>query len=379
MGLNYYWRDVLKISNKRIIICLLWIGISTQLFSGSFARAADKENCLMCHKHRFNVRIDENGTKRNFHVNETLYGHSVHRNISCRDCHTYITKIPHDPVTQKVNCANQCHIKPPFAQEKFSHKKIIALYNESAHGIKPDDPQLLKNAQPNCKFCHLNPLYTKISEKRVAYKETLTRCNNCHPQSGVTMAYKHITHRLRKKTSRSSREIVQLCTKCHGDKKMMKKLNVSKKALQAVDSYNRSVHGKLVRLGSQKAANCISCHASSALHDINKNDHKKATINKKNIMQMCSQCHKNTDKMFIDIAVHPDTVHAGNPIINLVSISLGLGMYGSVLALVGLLLFETLGRRKDGARLLLKSGTIWYGKPKSKSKKTDRRSYGNNL
>ncbi|NOX34139.1 MAG: hypothetical protein GXP56_10460 [Deltaproteobacteria bacterium] len=359
----------MKISNRRIIFWLLWIGISAQLFSVSFAKAADKENCLMCHKYRSNARIDETGKKRNFHVNEKLYNRSVHRNISCRDCHTYITKIPHDPVTQKVNCANQCHIRPPFAQEKFSHKKIIDLYNESAHGVKPDDPQVLKDALPNCKFCHLNPLYTKISEKRVAYKETLARCYNCHPESGVIMAYKHITHRLRKRTSRSSRKIVKLCTKCHGDNVLMKKLNVSKKALRAVDTYNRSVHGKLVRLGSQKAANCINCHASSALHDINKRDNKKATINKDNIMQVCRQCHKNADQMFINIAVHPEAVHSGNPIIKLVSISLGLGMYGSVLALVGLLLLETLGRRKDGARLLLKRGTIWYGKQKSKSPK----------
>ncbi|MDA3787679.1 MAG: hypothetical protein PF503_04205 [Desulfobacula sp.] len=359
----------MKISNRCIMIWVLWIGISTLLFCGSTAVAADKENCFMCHKHRFNARVDENGQKRNYYVNEMLYSHSVHRNISCRDCHTYITKIPHDPITENVNCANQCHIKPPFAQEKFSHKKIINIFQESAHGFKPDDPELLKNAQPNCKFCHLNPLYTKISEDRVSYKETLARCTNCHPERGVTMAYKHITHRLRKKTSRSSREIVELCSKCHEDRKLMKELNVSEKALQAVDSYNQSVHGKLVRLGSQKAANCISCHASSALHDINKSDNKKATINKDNIIQICNQCHKNTDQMFVDIAVHPDTAHAGNPIIKMISLSLSLGMYGSVLALVGLLLLETMGRRKDGARLRLKQGTIWHGKPKSVSEK----------
>ncbi|MCF6246971.1 MAG: hypothetical protein L3J69_06370 [Desulfobacula sp.] len=359
----------MEISKKCIVLYVLWLGINTLFFNDSLAVAADKENCLMCHKHRFNARIDENGRKRNYHVNENLYSHSVHRNISCRDCHTYITKIPHDPVTLKVNCANQCHIRPPFAQEKFSHRKIVDLYKNSVHGGKPEDSEILQKALPNCKFCHLNPLYSKISEKRVSYKETLARCNNCHPQSGVEMAYKHITHRLRKKTSRSSREIVQLCGKCHGDKNLMQKLNVSKKAMDAVESYNRSVHGKLVQLGSQKAANCINCHASSALHDINKADNPGSTISKDKIMNTCRQCHKNTDEMFVDIAVHPDITHAGNPIIKMISLSLGLGMYGSVLALVGLLLLETVGRRKDGARLVLKKGTTWYGKQKSVSGK----------
>jgi hypothetical protein len=36
----------------------------------------------------------------------------------------------------------------------------------------------LKQAKPYCKYCHSNPLYSKISEERVPYAETLRRCLN---------------------------------------------------------------------------------------------------------------------------------------------------------------------------------------------------------
>jgi hypothetical protein len=362
-------RSVLKIIKRHIIPTLLAAGIFMLLLPDSPARAADEYNCLMCHKHRYSGRIDENGKRWNYNVDEFLYNHSVHHSIECRDCHSYIKRIPHDPVTQNVNCGNQCHIKPPFAQEKFSHEKLIGIYNQSAHGIEPQDSEELKNAKPFCKYCHLNPMYTQISEKTVSFKESLQRCFNCHPQRGVIQAYKHMAHRLRKKTSRSSQEIVQLCSTCHGDVALMKKLNVSERALTAVESYNRSIHGKLVRLGSQKAANCISCHASNALHDIYKKDDPRATIYKDNIAKTCSQCHEKTNSAFINIAVHPSAEHEGNPIIYLVSIFFRVVLYGSVFSMVGLMLFETFGRWTDGIKLILINGTSWRGPSKRRSKK----------
>lgn len=344
-----------------IIFFVLTIGFS--------AEAADKENCLMCHKYSFMGRIDENGKKINFNVSEHIYAKSVHHNVPCRDCHTSITKLPHDPVTEEVNCANECHLKPPFSDENFSHKKIIEIYNESAHAIKPGDSSELKKAKPYCKFCHLNPLYTRVDERRIAFEKTLFRCRNCHQEKGVTQAYKHITHRLRHKTSRSPQEIVQLCAKCHQDSTLMKKLNVSREGQEAVKTYLRSIHGKSITLGSQKTADCISCHASSALHDIYKKENKKASIYKDNIMQTCRQCHARTNSWLVQIAVHPKAHHEGHPAIHFISIFFTFALYGTVFSLLGLLLMETRSRKKDGIKFLLKRGTSWRGKLKHRAKK----------
>jgi hypothetical protein len=234
--------------------------VSIALSVGINAGAADKENCLMCHKYPFVGRVDENGKRINYHVDEKIYSSSVHRNVSCRECHTSINKIPHDPVKEKVNCANVCHVKTPFSQERFSHERIIEVYEKSAHAPQPGDSAQLKEAKPDCKFCHLNPMFTRVSEERVDYHESLNRCLNCHQEKGVTQAYKHMTHRLRKKTSRSPQEIVELCAKCHQDVELMQELNVSKRGITAVETYKQSIHGKSVTLGSEVAADCmLSC------------------------------------------------------------------------------------------------------------------------
>ena len=347
-------------------LCLFFTVVGVLLFAGLPAEAQDKENCLMCHKYRFLGRIDENGKRFNYNVDEHFFAHSIHRSIACRECHTSINKIPHDPVTEEVNCANSCHVKPPFSEEKFSHTKIIDIYKQSAHAVRPDDPPAVKSAKPNCKFCHLNPLYTRVEEKLIDYEKTLQRCLNCHEKQGVTAAYMHVTHRLRKKTSRSPQEIVELCSKCHDDREMMKKLDVSKEALMAVETYNRSIHGKSIALGSQMTADCISCHASNALHDIYKKDDPKATIYKDNLMATCRQCHEKTNSWFIGIAVHPHVERDKNPVVYFASIFFRLALYGSLFSMVGLMAIETFGRRKDGVRFLLRHGTAWRGKSKDR-------------
>jgi hypothetical protein len=333
------------------------------------ADAADKENCLMCHKYRQFGRIDEQGRKKNYSVNENIYANSIHRNVPCRDCHTYITKLPHDPVTEEVSCANECHIKPPFAKENFSHKKIIDVYNKSVHGVKDDDSPALKAAKPYCKYCHLNPVYTRVAEERIGYEETLARCLNCHEEKGVTQAYKHITHRLRHKTSRSPQEIVQLCSKnCHADVDHMKKFKVSKESLESVETYNRSIHGKAVALGSEKAADCVSCHATSAIHDIYKKDEPHSMVHKTNLVRTCEQCHDKVNNRFIQIDVHSGITREEKPLLYFVNIGLSFALYGTIFGLMGLALFETFGRKKDGIKWQLRQGTTWRGKSKRGNK-----------
>ena len=347
---------------QRVLLLLFLISALFLKFEAASIYAADEENCLMCHKHRFMGRIGENGKINNYNVDESLFSSSIHRNIACRDCHTYIKKLPHDPVTQEINCSNQCHMKPPFNQDKFSHNDIMETYNDSIHGQRAEDSYKSNEAKPYCKFCHLNPMYEKISEERVAYEESLERCFNCHQEKGVVMAYNHITHRLRKKTSRSHRDVIILCGKCHHDEKLMKSLDVSEKALTAVDSYNRSIHGKLVRLGSEKAADCVSCHATNALHDIYKKDNIKSTINKNNIKETCHQCHENTNEWFVKFAVHPSIEHDENPIIHMMSMGLNFSMYAVVFGLVALMAFETYGRKRSGINFLFRNGSSWRKK-----------------
>lgn len=346
----------------------LFVAVLCSLTLAGFnVEAADKENCLMCHKYKQIGRIDEQGRKRSYYVNENIYANTTHRNVPCRDCHSYIDKLPHDPVTEEVNCANECHIKPPFSKENFSHKKIIEVYDRSVHGIKEGDSDELKKAKPYCKYCHLNPVYTRVDEERISFDQTLGRCLNCHERKGVTQAYKHITHRLRSKTSRSPQEIVQLCSKnCHANVPLMEKFKVSPESLEAVETYNLSIHGKAVALGSMEAADCVSCHASTAIHDIYKKDEKASTVYKDNRINTCKQCHEDVNERFVQIDVHSGIERHEKPLLYFITLGLTGQFYGAVFSLIGLMLFETYGRRKDGVKWQIKGGTSWRGSLKRK-------------
>ena len=332
------------------------------------AIGADKENCLMCHKYPFLGRVDSDGKRHNYHVDEALFERSLHRTIECRECHTYITKFPHDPVTEKVNCANRCHMKPPHAEAYFSHSGIVNTFGSSIHAAQADDPPNAHQGKPDCKYCHRNPIYAHVEEVRIDFETTLRRCINCHLKEGITPAYRHVVHRLRHKTSRSPQDIVALCAQCHADEALMAKFNPSKKALKAVKSYQQSIHGKKVALGSQAAADCISCHASAAIHDIFKKDDQRSTVNTANLEATCKQCHVQTGPRFIQIAVHPSMDPETNPLLFLMSIVFKMMLYGTVFGLLGMMLLETFGRKRDGLKWQIRRGTTWRGTRRRRKK-----------
>jgi hypothetical protein len=148
----------------------------------------------------------------------------------------------------------------------------------------------------------------------------------------------------------------------------MKKFNVSRESLEAVETYNESIHGKAIGLGSDKAADCVSCHSTAAIHDIYKKDEPHSTVNKKYLVTTCSQCHENINERFAQIDVHSAIEPHEKPFLYSINFGLTFAFYGSVLGLIGLALLETFGRRKDGIEWQIKRGTSWRGISKRKAK-----------
>lgn len=146
----------------------------------------------------------------------------------------------------------------------------------------------------------------------------------------------------------------------------MEELKVSKESIEAVETYNESIHGKAVALGSQEAADCVSCHATSAIHDIYKRDEKEATVHRDNLVKTCSQCHENVNDRFVQIDVHSGIERHEKPFLYYANVILGFVFYGSVFSLIGLALLESYGRRNDGIAMQIRKGTSWHGKSKRK-------------
>lgn len=286
------------------------------------AVAADDENCLMCHKYQKLGRITGDGARRFYYVAEHEFMQTVHYNVRCRDCHDYIDQIPHSEVKEGVNCAKQCHIKNPATGKYFSHKQIDDVYQESSHGRPkiPSGPEAeLQDNKPYCIYCHTNPKYNP-AEKEIP-KQISDRCVVCHEDDRwVDHWYSHTARRINE-VKRSPSEIVELCSSCHGnEKKMADHLETKaylagtdshgeeggheehpEKFTQAAKSYKASFHGAFNKMGWDKPANCLSCHAEAenyylTVHDIRGAKDPKSTVHLDNRDKTCAKCHKGTDK-----------------------------------------------------------------------------------
>ena len=195
-------------------IVLILMIIVTAFYLNSVVWAADVENCNLCHKYSGLGRIDENGKKRLFYVNEASYNHSAHGRLRCKDCHVNIEKFPHVDL-EKVDCATECHLVEPSVEKKFSHAKMIEDYEQSVHGKQDAQGNLKENVEdlPTCTYCHENRIlepFAFVKGKTGVSQEILGRCLGCHEDEGWTKTYySHLTHRLKQR--RSSKKMVELC------------------------------------------------------------------------------------------------------------------------------------------------------------------------
>ena len=117
------------------IILAFTLFLSLLILNGNISaeEIGEELNCLICHKHLGLSRIDEEGNFRLFYINNELFQSGPHRRNQCKDCHTDIDRIPHNPA-KKVDCTQECHVVEPSGKEKFSHKPIAKTLASSVHG-----------------------------------------------------------------------------------------------------------------------------------------------------------------------------------------------------------------------------------------------------
>ena len=83
---------------------------------------------------------------------------SVHgKLINCVDCHTNITKIPHEKVTVKVSCINCHQSRLDDAKEKNDKEEIETLTRRERHGrrLSEVDPRAAEHGRSVAHQCDL--------------------------------------------------------------------------------------------------------------------------------------------------------------------------------------------------------------------------------
>lgn len=360
------------------LLCILVL-----LYSGQVAAFTDEEGCLLCHKYPKMGRVTEDGARRSYYVMPHVFGTTVHRNVPCRDCHNYIKELPHREVKEGVRCDSECHsVKNPATGKNFTHKPIADVYNKSVHGREKNETGLEAD-KPYCITCHTNPVYNPSED--VPPKRIIDRCVVCHEdREFVKSWYNHTSRRIRE-VKRSSQEIISLCSSCHEDKQLVdrhmkaaeqKGEKLGDKFVIAVKSYNDSFHGKVNRYGFSKAANCLDCHADYnnyylSVHEIRPSRDPLSPIFKDNRHKVCQRCHTYANENYSTIDPHPTKDKDTNPFIFYAEQIYNWIAYVVIVALVGLALFETWGRRRDGACWRLRHGSSWWRRSR-KRKDRDR-------
>jgi hypothetical protein len=331
----------------------------------------DDEGCLLCHKYPKMGRITEEGARRSYYVLPHVFGKTVHRNVPCRDCHDYIKELPHQPVTKGVSCDTECHhVENPATGKPFSHKPIMEAYQESSHA-RTKVAEGLDADKPYCITCHTNPLYNP--DEAHPPPEITDRCVICHEdEQFVDKWYNHTSRRIRE-VKRSSEEIVALCSSCHSDEQLIERHldaaeqsgePLGEKFAVSAKSYDESFHGKVTRYGYKEAANCLDCHADAenyyySVHQIKPSRDPESPVHESNKLETCKRCHSYADENYVTLDPHPDHSKEANPAVYWFEEIYGWIGDSVLFALLGLAMFETVGRRRDGVAWRLMKGSSW--------------------
>lgn len=281
-----------------IFVCVVW--------SPKSARAADQENCMLCHRYSGLGCFDkETSAKKIFYVSEGLYRNTVHTGVLCSHCHMDVTEVPHKPA-KKVNCGTKCHVKDPSTDKDFSHKIVVDDFKKSIHG--KSTLFVFEDGQPRCKYCHSNPLYSPLkgilAQKPGCESEALVRCVGCHEKSPWADRFlKHFVSRTAPRWDK--KQTVELCNNCHADKKLMQNFG-----LESTDNFKQTFHWRNVKYEAENGADCLSCHGSGKLglsaHMIKSVDDPESPIFQDHRAKVCGQpsCHEGANKYFASGAVH---------------------------------------------------------------------------
>jgi cytochrome b subunit of formate dehydrogenase len=257
-------------------ICLFVI---TLFFT--FPAFAQDDMCESCHDDPGLDRV-VGGIPASLYVNSGMIGNSVHKGLSCTDCHTSLEKFedfPHAENLPGVNCAD-CHTDAFEQYMSGFYEHLVQRGFTTIPGCTQchGDHNITHDANTNivCGICHREQ--RKQFESSIHYSEG-------HKTKGISCTNCHSAH---EKTERGNMLpedwrlfIVDKCLSCHKDHS---------------EEYLSSKHYEGVKKKNPKAPVCIDCHDTHSIYSV---EDKRSKVNIDKLDATCDRCHPG----------HESTIH----------------------------------------------------------------------
>ena len=231
----------------------------------------------------------------------SVHGAAGKASPSCRECHGAGHKIL--PVKDAASLAGPGHVTATCAQ---CHQAEAKTAERGAHAV-------VKDGRPNatCVDCHSAPHEIARAANAANAAKVLAACSTCHAtvateqhaslhgkaaSRGDALAPTCITCHgghgiLSHKDAKSPVAVMNiplLCGKCHREGSEVS-LTHDIPQENILGNYADSIHGEgLFKKGLTVTAVCTSCHSA---HNILPHGDPKSTINAKNVVKTCTQCH----------------------------------------------------------------------------------------
>lgn len=320
-----------KINNRRILILILGVGLFSFLLlfgiitarasqSGNSYAKVENSSCLYCHGKPGLVVTLPDTSQLYLTIDPQHFSDSVHKNLSCTDCHADMTKYPHphlnannrrDVTLHFYTSCKKCHEEQYLNTLDSVHEHALAAGNNNAavctdcHNphtqtqLTDNSGKLLPEARLKipqiCARCH-STIYDEY--KQSVHGAALTELGNLDVPTCIDC---HGVHNIADPTTTAFKlHSPEICSKCHTNPTLMGKYGISTNVL---NTYIADFHGTTVtlfeKMSPDQATNkpvCFDCHG---VHDIKKVDDPVYGLEmKQNLLKACQRCHPTADLNF---------------------------------------------------------------------------------
>jgi len=227
-----------------------------QIRQAYFDLGLSDKDCMECHNDPMLVSIQD-GDTISMYVDSLDTRHSIHRQITCAQCHTDLSlehERPCATVINKVDCS-------------ICHAEVVQTFAGGVHGKLFDRGD---QSAPGCTTCHGTHA---IKDKKNPKSETFpinvpTLCGECHKIGGKAS------------------------------------VRIDDGERNIIEEYAISIHGKgLIGSGLVVTAMCTDCHTA---HHVLPQADTASSVYRDNIPETCAKCHNGIYEKFTESIHSPE-------------------------------------------------------------------------